>query len=301
MKTRIVPESNYKSIFLSSGKTIRMAIDPSKPVTELKYPEFYDIKLTNYCPKEASCQFCYQKSSHTEAHYENIVEKFRKLMDNTPEDHRFFQQAAGGGEIVFHPEFHEYCKVSMEEYNVVPNYTTNGVWALTMEDSDINKVIETTKKYCGGVAVSAHPHLEKYWRKAIEFYIENGIRTNFHHIISDKESIDRFLNIFEEYKDKVDYFVLLPFKAVGRAKGMNEELDWEYFVEKFPKDKNDTAKIAFGANFYEYLLKGELDVPVSLYVPHILSKFLDMKDGNVYPSSFETDKPLYNIFETNPN
>ncbi len=170
------------------------------------------------------------------------------------------------------------------------------MWSLEYSEEKIKKHIETTKKYCGGVAVSAHPHLEKYWRKAIELYIENGIRTNFHHIISDKESIDRFIAIFEEYKDNVDYFVLLPFKAVGRGKGMNEELDWEYFVEKFPKDKNETAKIAFGANFYEYLLKGELDVPVSLYEPEILSKFLDMKDGNVYPSSFQTDKPLYNIF-----
>lgn len=57
MKSRIVPESNYRSIWLPSGKTIRIAIDPSKPITELEYPEFFDISL-NGSSCFGGCQFC---------------------------------------------------------------------------------------------------------------------------------------------------------------------------------------------------------------------------------------------------
>lgn len=294
MKSRTVEESNYKSVWLPSGKTIRMAIDSNKPITELEYPEFYDIKITDKC--NGKCKGCYMDSTENTPHYENVVENLRKFFSSTPKEHLSYQIAYGGGCPVSSPEFNEIIRMTKEEFNICPNFTTNGMWSYEFSEEEIKNHIKITKKYCGGVAVSAHPHLEKYWRKAINLYLDNGIRTNFHHIISDEESIDKFLKIFEEYKDRVEYFVLLPFKAVGRGKGMEENISWDYLVKKFPKDKNDSAKIAFGANFYPYLLKRDLDVSVSLYEPEILSKFIDMKDGNVYPSSFATDKPMYNIF-----
>ena len=51
----------------------------------------------------------------------------------------------------------------------------------------------------------------------------------------------------------------------------------------------DTSKIAFGANFYSYLLKSPGVFNVSLYEPESMSKFLDLKDMKVYPSSFHLD------------
>ena len=55
MKTRVFPEHNYKGIHIN-GKTIRIALDPKKPIEELKWPEFYDVKVTPYC--EGNCSYC---------------------------------------------------------------------------------------------------------------------------------------------------------------------------------------------------------------------------------------------------
>ena len=48
IKTREFKEHNYRAIWYN-GKTIRIALDPSKPITELDFPEFYDVKLTGKC------------------------------------------------------------------------------------------------------------------------------------------------------------------------------------------------------------------------------------------------------------
>lgn len=56
IKRRTEESANYSAIWCS-GKTLRFAIDPSKPITELKYPEFYDIKVTGNC--EGKCPYCF--------------------------------------------------------------------------------------------------------------------------------------------------------------------------------------------------------------------------------------------------
>ena len=56
IKTRVFPEHNYKGIHVN-GKTIRIALDPKKPIDELRYPEFYDVKVTPYC--EGNCPYCF--------------------------------------------------------------------------------------------------------------------------------------------------------------------------------------------------------------------------------------------------
>jgi len=56
IKVRVFPEHNYKGIHLN-GKTIRIAIDPKKAITELKWPEFYDVKVTPYC--KGNCPYCF--------------------------------------------------------------------------------------------------------------------------------------------------------------------------------------------------------------------------------------------------
>jgi len=280
MKTRTVEESNYKSIWLPSGKTIRIAIDPTKPITELEYPEFYDVKITANCA--GKCPWCYQDSNDSDAHYENVVEKLKKFFNSIPKEHLPYQIAYGGGEPTLHPEFYDVMRMTKEDYDILPNYTTNGMW--TEKDvATIGDIITATKKYCGGVAVSCHPHLKKYWEIAAENYVANKIRLNFHNIISDKESIDEFISIFKKWKDKVEYFVLLPYIPFGRAE--KKEVDWDYLVSVFPKEDSD--QIAFGANFYPYLQRGELDIKVSLYEPEIMSKYVTIEDdGYMFPSSF---------------
>ena len=108
---------------------------------------------------------------------------------------------------------------AIKDLDIMPNYTTNGMH-LTDE------VIQATKDYCGGVAVSCHPHLEKTWKKAVNKLVANNIRTNVHIIVGEEGSTDKFWEIYNEFNDKVEYFVLLPYQKVGRAT-TNQDLDVE--------------------------------------------------------------------------
>lgn len=270
IKKRIFPESNYQA-FWFNGKTLRAAIDPKKPITELQYPEFYDIKITGFC--EGACSWCYMDSSRHQHHYENAVDKIQGFFGSMTTNQRPFQVAIGGGEPTAHPDFVRILE-TFRLLNIEPNYTTNGMW------SD-PKILGATKVLCGGVAISCHPHLKQYWKRAACEYISAEIPLNLHLIISDTESIEYFVNIYAEWSDKIDYFVLLPYTAQGRA--MKKKIVWEYLVKMMPRD---THKIAFGAGFYPYLLRGDHHIQVSLYEPEIMSKFLDLKDMRLYPSSF---------------
>ena len=89
-KIRCFPEKNYKAIWYK-GKTIRIALDPSKPILELDYPEFWDIAITNQC--DGNCPYCYQFSTPTTKHYGNIVGKIKYFFGKMNENQRPFQIA----------------------------------------------------------------------------------------------------------------------------------------------------------------------------------------------------------------
>lgn len=295
IKKRVFPESNYKSIYFN-GQTMRIALDPSKPITELEYPEFYDVAITQKC--NAKCAWCYQDSTPDGELNNDIIQKFNKYFGDMTENQLPFQIAYGGGEPTIHPQFTELLKVTYDR-GICPNYTTNG-----MHISD--ELLGATVQYCGGVAISCHPHLKEYWEKAFNKFHNAGVRTNFHNIIGSKKQIDDFIDIYEEYKGKTEYFVLLPLIGQGRAGDLGEGIlmDEEYFYDKikYLKDKyEDISDIAFGANMYKFLLKHgkELDLELSLYEPEIMSKYLTFTSGGkLHPSSFNTDVILKeNIFK----
>ena len=73
IKVRILPGCNYKGIHFN-GRTLRIALDPDKPVTTLTYPEFYDVKVTSKCNGE--CKYCYQNSLPQSKNIINIVDRF---------------------------------------------------------------------------------------------------------------------------------------------------------------------------------------------------------------------------------
>lgn len=280
IKTRVFPEHNYKGIHLN-GKTLRIALDPSKPITELSYPEFYDVKVTPYC--KGNCPYCYQDSKETN-HVPDAIKNFNEYFSKLTPNQKPFQIAFGGGEPTEYPLFMVLLQDCVK-LGITPNYTTNGMW--TRHSARVKKTILTiTKKYCGGVAVSTHPHLKKYWKAATDLYLKEDIFTNLHVIISDKASIDDFMETYREYHGKVKYFVLLPLSSQGRCK--EAHIDWDYMVEALPQD---CADIAFGANFYPYLCETPGRFPVSLYEPELMSKYLDLETMNVYPSSF-SDKVI---------
>ena len=277
IKTREDESANYRAVWCN-GKTLRFAINPKELINELQYPEFYDIKVTGSC--NGKCPYCYMDSK-VEEHYYDIIEKTRSFFNNIPKEQLPFQVALGGGEPTSHPDFVKLLKVLKEEYDICPNYTTNGMFI----ESNCDEIKLVTKEFCGGVAVSCHPHLELYWEEAAELFYENGVKLNFHIIISDKESIDYFVKIYDNWKNKIDYFVLLPYGNQGRAE--HKEIDWKYLVDKLPSNQ---SKIAFGANFYPYLMKGGHNIKVSLYEPEIMSKFLDLRDMQIHKSSFTLNK-----------
>jgi sulfatase maturation enzyme AslB (radical SAM superfamily) len=270
IKARVFPASNYKA-FWFNGKTIRIAIDPKIAIKELQYPEFYDVKITGYC--EGNCPWCYMDSSRSQPHYMDAVKKINSFFGRMSANERPFQVAIGGGEPTSHPEFEAILK-AFKDLGIEPNYTTNG-----MEVDD--HIVNWSHKYCGGVAVSCHPHLRTFWERAAQIYLEKNIRLNFHIIISDAESIEYFLEIYNKWHTQIDYFVLLPYTVQGRA--AKKIINWDLLVAKLPRP---TEKIAFGAGFYPYLIRGDHNIQVSLYEPEIMSKFLDLKDMQIYPSSF---------------
>jgi len=274
LRIRIFPEHNYKAFHnVSSGETFRIALDSSKPIGELEYPEFYDVKITSHCLGQ--CKYCYQ-SSIPKQHDMTIVEKFKKFFSPLSSNQKPFQIAFGGGEPTSHPMFPNILETCCD-LGITPNYTTYGMHVSSA-------LIDITKRFCGGVAVSTHPHLETHWRAATETFLANNIFTNLHVIISDKASIDTFIKLYKEFHNKIKYFVLLPLSAQGRCKEA-PKIEWEYLasvVEGSPKD------IAFGANFYPYLKDGRFKV--YMYEPEILSKYLDLETMKIYPSSFSNQE-----------
>lgn len=280
IKTRVFPEHNYKGIHLN-GKTIRIALNPKKPIEELLYPEFYDVKVTPFC--KGNCPYCYQNSTCESSHPKDIIKKFESFFGGLNENQKPFQIAFGGGEPTSHPDFCKLMRYS-HDMGIIPNYTTNGMW-VEYSEKEKESVLRVTKEFCGGVAVSTHPHLKKQWTKAVDFYLSKNIFTNLHIIIGDRKSIDEFNSIYRRYHGMVKYFVLLPLTAQGRA--TESFVDWEYFEKNV---KGSPEDVAFGANFYPHLIKDPTRFKVSLYEPEIMSAYLDLENMKVYKSSFSNEE-----------
>jgi len=277
IKTRVFPEHNYKGIHFN-GKTIRIALDPTKPITELKYPEFYDVKVTSYC--EGACGFCYMNSLPTVKHVPDVIDRFNGFFGRFTPNQLPFQLAWGGGSCESHPAFIDLLRAS-NKLGITPNYTTNGMWTRDLRCG----ILEATKELCGGVAVSTHPHLEKYWRAATEAYLSENIHTNLHVIIGARNSIDTFAELYKEFTGRIKYFVLLPLSAQGRS--TEEFSDWDYLKSKIDGSPSD---VAFGANFHPYLVKDKGRFNVSLYDPESMSAYLDLETMKVYKSSFSSEE-----------
>lgn len=271
VKKRIEEKSNYSAVFVN-GKTFRFAIDSTNPIKELEYPEFYDVKITNFCT--GNCPYCYQCSEKESDHYS--INDFRNYFKQMTPNQRPFQIAIGGGNPNQHPYFINFL-TSCKELGICPNYTTNGIGI----DKDITWL---TKELCGGVAVTCHEHLEQHWLNAVFEFARYNNRINLHILISDVESVGYFISILK-LKDIIDYFVLLPMMPLGRSlKGLDNEartMLFNYIDNMNDKDRN---QIAYGANFYNDVKKRNYGL--SLYEPEIFSKYLDLKNMKLYPSSF---------------
>ena len=270
-KVREFKDRNYKAIFnKSTGQTVRLSINRSEQILPLEYPELLDISFGTKCL--ANCSFCYTSAIKNGVNYPNIVEKINKWWGPLTENQRPFQVAiGGGGEPTMHPEF-PYALRAFKELGIMPNYTTNAMH-LTPE------VLQATIDYCGGVAISCHPHLDKIWKKGVKTLTDAGIRTNLHIIVGEPGTTERFWKIVEEFNDVIEYFVLLPYQAVGRAKDVETETEWYKLFDSLLE--RNQKNIAFGALFYPFILENKdkyKSFEISLYEPETMSGYVMMEN-----------------------
>jgi MoaA/NifB/PqqE/SkfB family radical SAM enzyme len=189
------------------------------------------------------------------------------------------------GEPTIHPEFCDFLQ-TVYESGVVPNYTTNGI-TLASQTPWSEKIMEATRKYVGGVAVSfGNKTLRDYARTAVNNLINLGnTNVNIHHIISDKNSVDEFITEWLRYGDKILYHVLLPLMPAGRSDSGVEEGVWEYLEEMI--QKHNIKNVAFGAHFIKYLRTSK--IKTWLYDEESFSKNIILTPNKVQitPSSFD--------------
>ena len=297
LKRRFYPDCNYNAIWcnlrtyrLGEGKALELPANES---------EFYDVGINTKC--NAECPFCYVSASGQGINYPDICETWEKWMENFWEiqeegitkTNKPFQIAIGStGEPTIHPEF---CKFLETVYNtgVVPNYTTNGI-TIAKSGCVSNTILEATRRYVGGVAVSfGNKSLRDYARIAVNKLTTLGdTNVNIHHIISDKESVDEFVAEWARYGDDILYHVLLPLMPSGRSSEGVTEGTFEYLEEMI--EKNGIKNVAFGAHFIKDLRDSK--IKTWLYDEQSFSKNIILTKDlvQITPSSFDLN-PIMKI------
>lgn len=265
-RIRLFPEANYKAVFFN-GKTVRMRMDNSLPIAVPKHPEIEDIAINDKC--FANCSYCYTSATKKGTNFHDIVDKANLVWGSLPMNDRPFQIAIGGaGESTIHPGWIDFVK-EVKSLGIMPNYTTNGMHLS-------NDILKATEDYCGGVAVSYHPHIEPVFTKAINQLKELKTRLNVHVIIGDRQSLNSLKDMYDKYADVVDYFVILPYQAVGRAKQIQTEQTWKDTFNYI--NQVDSKKFAFGALFYNFMLNNTIPLQMSIYEPEIYSGYRIMNE-----------------------
>ena len=272
MKIRTYPESNYKAIFFN-GKTIRQKINDDLPFKVTKTPEIEDVAINSKC--FAQCSYCYTSATKKGTNFENIIQKAKDVWGILPENERPFPIAIGGaGESTIHPDWVEFVK-TVKELGIVPNYTTNG---MHLSES----IIQGTIDYCGGVAVSYHPHIKDIYNKAIQklsILKDNNVKLNTHVIVGSEESYFDLQYIYETYKDTIDYFVILPYQVAGRAEFIDTNDVWLktfQWISELPEYRQ--SQFAFGALFYDWMKDKQLPLKMSIYEPELFSGYRLLDD-----------------------
>ena len=217
------PNQKYSTIFnQKNGAFIRGEDDGAIEPFWCEYgPELMDISITNWCDR--GCSFCYKGSNPKGAHmsmanYERILEEATKM--------KVSQIALGGGNPNQHPDFCEILKLT-RGLGIVPSYTTNGRGLS-------EKILETTKKYCGAVAVSAYEPYNEV-REAILKLRAFGIKTNIHFLLTSK-SLDTVISWFEEppeFLRSINAIIFLNYKPNGKHPSTKLIANKNKNIEKF--------------------------------------------------------------------
>lgn len=286
VKIRKFPEYNYLAVFdEATGFTYRFG-KPGKPNLELPEDEseFYDIAITSRC--HGGCPWCYAKATVKGENYQNICETWKDWV-NTKKTLPFSVAIGSIGEPTEHPDFPEFLK-TVYETGVLPSYTTNGVILGSPGDPRVPEILEATKSFCKGVALSlGNKELSRYQTRALKVLEETGVKISLHYIISDQTSIREFVRTWRTDVDHKYTHVLLPMVDINHKSQVTRS-DWETLKSEILK--YEMKNIAFGAKFIEYLKNESW---VSVYPESLYSKNMILKPGRVIitKSSFDL-RPL---------
>lgn len=271
---------------LVTGRILRVVDDN---LTHSHTPELFDIEITNSCPNE--CPYCYMDSSSQGTKLmslETITSLFEKHLDRhgnlLP-----FQIAYGGGEPTSHPEFSEILKYT-RSLDIIPNYTTSG--------KGINPMtLINTEKYCGGIALTYHPHLEDLFKDSLSMMNEvlNRVKVNVHLVVTSK-NIEMIHTLLTKHSSKFDKLVLINFKPLGRGSDQEDNLfdkAAEQELVEMVKKFVDTGRLAFDAGLIpfftsyhkEFNRTYEQIAPNFINIEGKYNAFIDV-DFNLKPSSF---------------
>lgn len=266
MRIRTYKDSNYKAIFFN-GKTIRQRLDSSRPFAVTPTPEIEDVAINSKC--FANCSYCYTSATKAGTNFDDIVSKAELVWGSMQQSDRPFQIAIGGaGESTIHPDWVAFVR-RVNELGIVPNYTTNGMH-LSAE------ILDATERYCGGVAVSYHPHIKNVFHEAVDKLSRIRTKLNAHVIIGTPESLEDLKELYGRHRDRIDYFVVLPYQAAGRAATIDVDDTWRRTFEWIRTVEQE--KFAFGALFYEWLQKNDTKLDMSIYEPELFSGYRMMDD-----------------------
>lgn len=190
------------------------------------------------------------------------------------------------GEPTIHPDFPDFLR-TVYESRVVPNYTTNGL-LLASDTPESEKLLEATREFCGGVAVSfGNKSARLFAKKAIEKLTAKGeCKIMIHELIGTKADVDELLELDKEYRDMIHYHVLLPLMAHGRSRDAMDVETYRYLIEKV----DGMTNLAFGANFLPFFESNpDLTPNVWEYPRHHYSHNMLLRDGKIQitPSSYD--------------
>jgi radical SAM protein with 4Fe4S-binding SPASM domain len=172
-------------------------------------PELVDISISNHCSK--GCSYCYRDSTQNNEFIS--LEDYEYILKSLNDENwgNVFQIALGGGEPLEHPDFLEILKIT-RNYNIIPNFTTNGINITSELASEIKCLI--------GAAAISYSDIELIPLSNADIFIREGIKTNIHFIL-DKQSIKQAIRILKgEHNDILNGFnsiIFLTFKPLGRG------------------------------------------------------------------------------------
>ena len=285
----------YKSLFFPDKGFIMREVDLDKIYQNYSSPEILDISIIKTC--NFSCPYCYQSSTPNKKSMLTLND-ISWLIDFFG-NHKPYQVALGGGEPTLHPQFTEILEL-FHSSNIIPNYTTNGTGFLNKSKSD--KIIDSTERHCGGVALTYHPHREKTFWKALNILKDLKIQRNVHYIVSHR-NIKQLPEFIDKVMDKVDSIVLLEFQPLGRGHNYIDldvltDNDYGFLKELFKK--YPTGKLAVGASLIPIAILASLESGMTknqiaqiYYNPEgIFSGYID---ENLYlaPSSYWQGEKVY--------